>query len=78
MGGVTQSWALVQLVQHHLSPPRAVCLLLSERILAGSASPLSIWCCTPAAWGLQGWSWPGRAASKQQTLYSSELGIQTA
>lgn len=57
---------------------RAVCWLLLERILAGSAFPLSIWCCTPAVWGLRGWSWPGRVASKQQSLHSNELGIQTA
>lgn len=52
-------------------------LLLFESVLAGSAFPLSIWCCMPSAWSLQGWSLPGGAASKQQSLYSGELRIHT-
>lgn len=50
MGGVTRSWALVQLVPHHLSPPWAVCFSSRGFSLGRpSLSPSGVAC--PAAWG---------------------------
>lgn len=77
MGGVAQSWALLQLVGHHLSPPWAT-RFSSRGFSLGLPSLSPSGAARPTAWGLQGWSWPARAASKLRSLCSSDLGIQSA